>query len=199
MPQVYSSDMLLRLCPECRRHVTALEHACPFCGTRLSAAPARPPTSAARLGRAAVFAGATALAGTACWTDAKTPRTTPIEDKKPVETKLAAPPPGTIRGVIRNGANGAPLPGVSVTIEMDGGPRYATSNQQGIYEFTGLPPGSYEVEWHSGNPRESPQLTEVTLGQDAGAIADINVYFPEPDTGPCCKPYGAPPARRRIV
>jgi hypothetical protein len=154
--------------------------------------------TASRLGRAAIFAGAT-IVGTACWTDAKTGPTTPVEDKKPVETKLTTPPPGTIRGVIRNGDNGAPLPGVSVMLRIGGTDYFATSNQQGVYEFTNLPPGTYDVEWASGDPRERPQAVRVTLGGDAGALADLKVFFPPPDTGPCCKPYGAPPARRRIV
>ena len=28
---------------------------------------------------------------------------------------------------------------------------------------------------------------------------DLVVPYEEPDRGPCCKPYGAPPARRRVV
>jgi hypothetical protein len=154
--------------------------------------------SAGRLGRAAIFAGAT-LAGSACWTDAKTASTTPIEHKQ-VDGKPSTPGPGTIRGVLRSADNGQPLPGLSVTITLaDGNTIYATSNDKGEYEFTKLPPGEYVVEYPSENPRQPPQGIRVTLPEGAGVYADIKVLLPQPDRGPCCKPYGAPPARRRIV
>jgi hypothetical protein len=143
-----------------------------------------------------VFAGAT-LAG--CWTDAKPAQTTPVEHKT-VDTKPMTPPPGTIRGVIRNQDTGAPLPGLSLTIYVtDATPIYATSNAAGEYEFKNLPPGVYTIEYHGDNDRSPPQGIRVKLGADAGALADVHVLLPAPDRGPCCKPYGAPPARRRIV
>lgn len=157
--------------------------------------------AATRLGRAAVFAGAT-IVGTmtaGCWTGANK-QTTPIEERRVETPPLMAPPPGTIRGVVRNGANGEPLAGQSLTIQLpDGNQLYATSNPQGVYEFSKLPPGPYTIEYRSGHPRQGPQSVEVTLGAETGALADVTVFFPAPDRGPCCKPYGAPPARRRIV
>jgi hypothetical protein len=191
--------MLLRECPRCRRHVSVRELECPFCDVTLGGSSTSVRVAVAgRLSRAAVFAGAT-LAGTACWTDANTPRTTPIEHKT-VDAKPTPPPPGTIRGVIRNAGTGEPLPGMSLMIALrDGNTVYATSNQQGQYEFTNLPPGEYLVEYELGNPRERPHGIKVTLGGDAGTLADVRVVLPAPDRGPCCKPYGAPPARRRLV
>ena len=140
-----------------------------------------------------MFAGAT-LAG--CWTDAKPAQTTPIEHK----TVDSQAPRGTIRGVIRNQDTGAPLPGLSLTIYVtDEKPIYATSNAAGEYEFKNLPPGQYAVMFQSGNPNETPQGTPVKLEDDAGATADVFIDLTVPDRVPCCKPYGAPPARRRIV
>jgi hypothetical protein len=154
--------------------------------------------SAGRLGRAAIFAGAT-LAGTACWTEAKTASTTPIEHKQ-LDGKPATPPPGTIRGLLLNAETGQPLAGLSLVIFLrDGNPVYATSNDKGEYEFAKLPPGEYTVEYPSDDDREPPQGIKVRLGESAGAYADVKVLLPQPDRGPCCKPYGAPPARRRIV
>jgi hypothetical protein len=190
--------MLLRGCSHCRRHVDVGEIKCPFCDVTLAgSSTSRPVAAAGRLGRAAVFAGAT-IAGTACWTDAKTPTTTPIEHKQ-VDGTPATPPPGTIRGVIRSSETGEPLPGLSLTIRInDSEPIYATSNQAGEYEFTKLPPGEYTIEYERGD-RQPPQGIKVKLGADAGTLADVRVLLPQPDRGPCCKPYGAPPARRRVV
>jgi hypothetical protein len=190
--------MLLRLCARCRRHVDVSEVECPFCDVTLAASsPSRPLVTAGRLGRAAVFAGAT-LASTACWTDAKTP-TTPI-DHKQSDAKPTTPPPGTIRGVIRNAETGEALAGMSLMIRLsDDNTIYATSNDKGEYEFNKLPPGKYLVEYELGNPRERPHGVSVTLGEDTGVTANVTVLFPAPDRGPCCKPYGAPPARRRVV
>jgi hypothetical protein len=140
-----------------------------------------------------VFAGAT-LAG--CWTDAKPAQTTTLEHKQ-VD---AQPSRGTIRGVIRNQETGAPLPGLSLTIYVtDATPIYATSNAAGEYEFKNLPPGEYTIEYQGDDDRSPPQGIRVKLGDDVGALADVHVLLPAPDRGPCCKPYGAPPARRRIV
>lgn len=56
----------LQPCPACRRHILSNVGECPFCGStvRLEASP--PLQRAGRLTRAAIFAGATALAATAC-------------------------------------------------------------------------------------------------------------------------------------
>ena len=62
------------------------------------------------------------------------------------------------------------------------------------------PPGSYQVVFEiANNPHQGPNATYVEVKADAIVQADGTI-FPQPvDTGPCCKPYGAPPARRRIV
>ncbi|HEY5952293.1 MAG TPA: carboxypeptidase-like regulatory domain-containing protein [Kofleriaceae bacterium] len=143
-----------------------------------------------------MFAGATLASG--CWTDAKTPATT--IDHKQIDTTPAVIPAGTIRGRVVNTATGEPLRGVSVEIRLPSGDIvYATSNQQGEFEFKNLAPGKYTVEYLSGDPREPPQGRSVTLAEGTGSYVDVPIAFPEPDRGPCCKPYGAPPARRRIV
>lgn len=156
--------------------------------------------TAGRLSRAAVFAGAT-LAG-ACWTSSSPQQTTPIEEKQgPVEAKPSAVAPGEIRGVVRNGASGAALAGFRVLLRSNetGASQQGLTDQNGEYVFSGLPAGSYVVSYQPNHPRQGPTEVSVTLAADAGQRADIAVYFPEPDRGPCCKPYGAPPARRRIV
>lgn len=152
-----------------------------------------------RLGRAAVFAGAT-LAGTACWTDKPAPRTTPIEHSRRVDDKTSALAPGTIHGVIRDARTGQPLPGFPVMLRSGGAvTQSTTSNQYGEFVFTGLTPGDYVLEHQPNNPHQGPSQIDVSLSVDAGQQVDLPVYQPEPDRGACCKPYGAPPARRRLV
>jgi len=189
--------MRLRPCEQCRRHVTVSESRCPFCGDVLALDGPGLVVPLGRLSRAAVFAGAT-LAG-ACWTSSSAPRETPIEHEL-VETKPSPPTPGTIRGVVRNGANGQPLPGFTIILQLDSGEiRYATSDQQGVYTFVNVAPGTYALSYQTNTRQGLAVSGQVTLGADAGAQQDVSVTFPEPDRGPCCKPYGAPPARRRIV
>jgi hypothetical protein len=158
--------------------------------------------SPGRLGRAAVFAGAT-LAGTACWTDAPAPRTTPVDTRHHDDwaAKHDDLAPGTIRGTLRNGASGQPLPGYPVTVRSRDGQTVqdAVTDQYGAFVFTGLMPGEYTVMHQPNNPHHSVSQIQVTLSVDAGQRVDLPVYVPPPDRGPCCKPYGAPPARRRIV
>ena len=149
-----------------------------------------------------MFAGAT-LAGSACWTDTPAPRTTPVETNRKNEwaAKHDELAPGTIRGTLRNGANGQPLPGFPVTLRSRDGQttQQAMSDQYGAFVFTGLLPGEYILMHQPNNPRQSASEIQVTLSVDAGQRVDLPIYLPPPDTGPCCKPYGAPPARRRIV
>ena len=194
--RVYSGDMLLRVCVQCRRHVGVSESACPFCRAELVAARPRPTFAAARLGRAAIFAGATVAS--ACWTSSSGSHDTTVENK-PVDTKTGPIAPGTIRGSVLN-QNRAYVPNFPVTLQSESGAEmHTTTDAHGEFEFRGLEPGNYTVFYQPNNPRQTPAMTAVTLHPEQGERADLVIY-PEPvDRGPCCKPYGAPPARRRIV
>lgn len=191
--------MGLRPCGQCRRHVRASEVSCPFCRAELAPAPPRAAGVGGRLGRAAVFAGAT-VAGSACWSQAQPqPRDHTVE-RDTVDVKPGPLAAGTIRGFVRDGATGRVLPSFEVTLMgPDGSIAYAISDRYGEYVFANLPPGEYIVQYPAPHPRQSPLEMPVTLGTDKGQHADLTVYLPEPDRGPCCKPYGAPPARRRVV
>ena len=60
---------------------------------------------------------------------------------------VSAQQTGTLSGVVHD-AQGAMLPGVTITIEspaMPGGARQAVSGESGAYPFTSLPPGLYTV------------------------------------------------------
>jgi hypothetical protein len=191
-------------CSACRRHVSRTDAVCPFCGARTTRA--RPaPSYAGRLSRAAVFAGAVACSQTPA---PKPPPPTPIE------YPFALPPaPATGRaslsGVVREG--GYRMAGITVRLENnDDGARLDTrTNDKGEFQFLDLAPGVYVVVpdpgYHNPRPQDGPvmqQAVQVQLAADMNERRDLSVAKPlpyTPDTGPCCKPYGAPPARRRIV
>lgn len=198
--RVYSGVMQLHVCVQCRRHVDVNERTCPFCRAELAIPAPRVALPVARLSRATVFAGA-ALAG-ACWTSSA-PRTTTVEDKTHERVEEPTPKPvapGTIRGVLRDLTTRAVLANTPVTLHTDDGmQRRSVTDDRGEYVFTDLPPGTYIIAYDPMHPRQSPTLIQVTLADGVGQRADLEVYVPSSDPGPCCKPYGAPPARRRVV
>jgi hypothetical protein len=183
---------------QCHRHVAAAEIFCPFCSAELAPSTPRHSVAAARLGRAAIFAGATVAS--ACWTGPQAnPDTTVHRQQQQVEAKAATIPPGTIRGVVRDDS-GAYRPQYPVMLQDEHGKTLnATTDANGEFEFRGLATGNYTVYAQPTSPRGAPTQTFVTLQPEHGERADLAIYPPPVDRGPCCKPYGAPPARRRIV
>ena len=199
--------MQLRPCAQCRRHVDLTETACPFCHAALEPVAPRSVHVAGRLSRAAVFAGATltsaALTG-ACWTGSAPPTTTPVDDTQtqgPVEANPAAIPAGTIRGVVRNHATAAPVIGVRVMLRADatGALMQGLTDEHGEYVFSGLAPGSYTITNQPNHPRQAPVQISVELPADTGARGDFAIAVPAPNHSNIPMPYGAPPARRRVV
>jgi hypothetical protein len=139
--------------------------------------------------------------------DAPPPPAPPPADAAPVAPPVATAT-ATIRGVVRT-TRGVPIPGVRVHAQ---GPDRATSDartdQAGTFTLRDLAAGVYRVtfEWEHGvsNPRHVPPREQRLIKVVAGGTEDVVVRFEEPapvpiDPGPCCKPYGAPPARRRVV
>ena len=195
----------LRPCPACRRHV-ADEVACPFCGaTRAPAAPHRIP--AGRLSRAAVFASAT-LAG--CWSGSPGPKQVDhqaVEPPDPADHHDATPvdhgPPsaagtGRVEGMISD-ARG-PVVGIEVTLDAEGGPRTTRTDARGRYAFHDVAVGSATIEVRtSSNPRHSPMMAGVTVTDGGVAVSNLVVSYPGANPSNIPMPYGAPPARRRVV
>jgi len=104
-----------------------------------------------------------------------------------------------VRGTLRDHRR---LPVANLTLTLAG--RVVKTDAQGNFKFDEVPAGQQMIELQvSNNPRETPEyrLVEVV----AGKVVRIVVALPPPppppppDRGPCCKPYGAPPARRRVV
>jgi len=201
---VYHRGML-RPCPGCRRHVAA-EPACPFCGVKLP--PLEPPraTVHGRFSRAAVFAGAT-LAG--CWTGKGDAPVAPVEHRDtPIDqphTDVPKDPtvvrtPGTIEGIVTNQATGLPIAGAVIELQSHATnkSRSAVTDGNGHYAFLDVEPGDYDlIGMRSNNPRRAPQQSALTVGDGAQLHRDLKLYIQPVSNIPM--PYGAPPARRRVV
>lgn len=162
---------------------------------------------AAKLTRAAVFAGAAACATTSA---SKPPPPPP----PPVEYPFALPPAPTegkasLSGVVRENGHRAANMRVYVRNLDTNAHQEMVTNDKGEYHFADLEPGMWEVVpvpgYRGGRPQDGPVMqTGITaeLAANANERRDLDVIPPPaytPDTGPCCKPYGAPPARRRVV
>ena len=187
--------MTLSPCPQCRRHVAITESTCPFCAAPLAAS-AAPETIYGRWSRAAVFAG---LAG--CYTSNPPPQNPP--PPPPDQQQTFAQPPassGVITGVVTDGS--APRPGVAIRVEGGGlqQPIETRTDGNGRYQVGNLAPGTYRVTFGQANhPRQRPPQRTVQVA-DGSVQVDVTIA-PQPvyDPSNVPKPYGAPPARRRIV
>jgi len=186
---------MMRPCPACSRHVR--DATCPFCGAAVPAA-ARS-VFAGPVTRAAVFS---ALAG--CWTGS-TPaeqQTTVVDHHHEEQTKPQPPASGTIEGTVIDSNSGVPVAYAQVTLVEKN--QVAQTDAQGHYKLEGVAPGTYtlRVTAAANNPHQGGAVAQanVTLG-DTGARADVQIAMPiyryNPNQAPM--PYGAPPARRRIV
>lgn len=163
--------------------------------------------SPSQLTRAAIFA--TALASPACWTGNASVAPNDVETKhgapNDVGTKqvVADPPTDPDMGnvvlvVVAN--KSTPISGRSVYLRGSGQPpREGRTDGSGVVTFLKLPPGNYSYETHDGHPRHGPEVGSVvvTAGQTARATIDVYVQPYNPHATPM--PYGAPPARRRMV
>ena len=195
----------MRPCPACRRHVRD-ERACPFCGAAV--APAAPRgLFAGPVTRAAVFS---ALAG--CWTGS-TPaeQTTTVEHKTETHEHERKPPPppttaGTVEGTVIDSNTGSGVTYAEVRLLDASGQVVGTASTDGAgrYRFDNIAPGPYTVHVlaRGNNPRAggASVAAKVVVG-DQGAHADLQVAIPvyryNPTNTPM--PYGAPPARKRVV
>ncbi len=205
-------------CAACRRHFDVRASACPFCATARASDAVTFVTRAGRLSRAAVFVGAAA-----CYTSTNAPppsTVTPTPASSTPDTgaqaRWDAEPPGTppnpayapaprpdratllIRVV---DASSRVFPGVMIDII---GPetRRVTSGAGGIALVENLLPGTYRVAIVL--PPGQPPLA-ATTSLAAGAVQPMATLgeapraIATPVDNACCKPYGAPPARRRVV
>jgi hypothetical protein len=114
-----------------------------------------------------------------------------------------------VSGVVR--LDGHRKSGIPVELKLEDGDKtlQAFTNAKGEYVFLDVAPGKYvlmpEPGYENPRPQDGPVLqmaVPVDLAPNANERRDLSLVGPMPyvrDTGPCCKPYGAPPARRRVV
>jgi hypothetical protein len=214
------NDRPLAPCPACRRHV-ADESACPFCGTPLTITPTIRPTLPGRFSRAAVFAGAT-LVG--CSSGSSSNEPAPPPPAPPVARSDAPPPPPPLpdaptraRVVGRKLTfSGRPLKNSEVAlVDPDAatgagegsaaappvlgsagsastpGRRVALTDSEGNFAFEDIEPGDYLLE--------SPGAQHAIHLETGTNHVDFVMPKPPEVHHPINMPYGAPPARYRIV
>ena len=119
---------------------------------------------------------------------------------------FAEPPPpvakSRIEGVITDTATGQPRANVVVYLgsSKPNAPQpmaTATTDAAGRYVFNNLEPGDYVISILQRNPRTGPQRVMVQLGANDTQTANGTYTDYIPSNIPT--PYGAPPARSRIV
>jgi hypothetical protein len=174
-------------CPACRRHVASRDVVCRFCTSPIVPAPRR---IRGTTSRATIFAAA--VLGSGCWTGSKT------EPQPPLRDRADRLPAGSIRGVVRDNDTHKPLAGYAVGVMLPDGKQISTrTNARGEYSLDDLPAGRYEVQYWPANQARPRFGVSVTLDGSVGQLVDLPVYKVI-ETLPAT-PYGAPPARRRIV
>lgn len=106
---------------------------------------------------------------------------------------------GQVKGrVVLHDGRPAAMASVSLYGEQlpaqDGGMHYVNiqADASGNFHFNNVPPGEYEI---SPGAYAKRQRVEVRAGQ----ATMLTLELPKLDPSQTAKPYGAPPARRRIV
>jgi hypothetical protein len=142
--------------------------------------------------RAAVLA--TAVLASGC--GSKPPPTqTLVETPAP----LPKPPSDTIRLLVLDANYNRPLVGFQIRLEGPSGDaeeRHVRSDGNGYVVFDKLPPGTYRFFREDQQFSDEPLVTLVLDGTE-GKHVDVSITGHVDST--CCPPYGAPPARRRLV
>ncbi|MET0650667.1 MAG: TonB-dependent receptor [Pyrinomonadaceae bacterium] len=90
---------------------------------------------------------------------------------------------GQITGRVTD-PNGAVVPGAAVTVKSveTGAERAATSDAEGVYTFTNLQPGRYDVTVQAQNFAKSAQRVQVTVGSKASVETQLSVTAIEGET-----------------
>jgi hypothetical protein len=209
---------MLQPCTQCNRHIVDTEVECPFCGAPNEARPRGTSLLEGRLSRAAVFA---AVLAPACVVNDPPPQQYPQQQYQqqppppPPDQTYAQPPPND---------QGPPPPpddppppvadtaGVHVVVRWNNGNPYvgpiqlhgpakrmANTDANGEVVVRDLPPGTYQVIVPNNHPRRAPTTQTVVLRNDAVQRVTLTPIMPVYDRSNIPKPYGAPPARKRVV
>jgi len=186
--------MSLVPCPSCNRHIRTGEHACPFCGSAISASIAAKaiPGATQRLSRAAAFAFTATLAMTHCGPGTTPPAAdaaadadggvAPLYGAPADATPDTAPTPDATADAARDDGGPVPLYGApaDVTVPQDNGP-----GDGGVAPLYGAPT----------DVGPTPDVQD----RDNGGVAPLYGAVPAPDAGDDASDgsigvrYGAPP------
>jgi carboxypeptidase family protein len=89
--------------------------------------------------------------------------------------------PGTISGRVTSAATGSGLGNVNISVEQFGGgeffTHFTTTDPNGEYTITGLPPGQYSISFSSNESGYIPQGTTTTVTE--GAVDTVNAALRE--------------------
>jgi hypothetical protein len=173
-------------CTVCRRHVSVAATACPFCAAAMPAQRARRFAPRGRITRAAVFSAA--LVGCETKQAAPTPAPAPqqqgsddleklLDDDHHIADRPTPPPTdAAVAGDATQLATGAIDAGVPADAGVDEAALAAKREKQ---------------QREKRRQREERERIQREL--------DAQKVLPDPDLHINAKPYGAPPARRRVV
>lgn len=126
------------------------------------------------------------------------PPTSP-PDAAPIDSPVTSTGTGSVQGVVTNDS-GARMPGIHVELVRTGARLATITDAAGRYVFQDVPAGNARIEVRvSDNPRQGPLIQEVTVVASTVAISNVTVISPRPNRTNVKMPYGAPPARQRLV
>jgi uncharacterized protein YfaS (alpha-2-macroglobulin family) len=108
---------------------------------------------------------------------------------------------GHLEGTLTDLGRGTPVANMQIQlVRNDGKQLSTTTDQTGHYVFDDVEPGDYRIEWDiNNNPRHSPRVLRTTIAAGAQVTLDLTVSYPTYQQHTVPMPYGAPPARNRIV
>lgn len=116
------------------------------------------------------------------------------------------PPPaagmGTVIITVVDSNTGNAVPGRFVRlVASQAGPanQQVATDANGNATFANLPPGTYQAQYHDGNPHHSPSSLTVRVDADEISQQTMTIFVPTYNSHSVPMPYGAPPARRRVV
>ena len=181
----------LRPCPACKRHVAVREITCPFCAIALAPGRAQFVMPRGRITRAAIFSAALV----ACeGKQAETPKTTPAQTGSAAASDDLEKLLDGDQGVVQRGmpmvAAPADAAAMMIAATIDAGVPDAGIDQQALAERKrqqALAQRKRLLEERKRRELERQRIEQERLDRQ---MRDMHQH---------AKPYGAPPARKRVV
>ena len=148
------------------------------------------------MSRAAVFAGLTA-----CWAGHDAPKQMTHDPVTPPVSDAASAAEGDVaalHGAVIDAQTRAPLANVTVELyNADARVAATTTDATGRFAFDDVAPNDYQLVARYSSADGAGSAQQPVMVRDRPVQLDITLYVHE--RVPVAKPYGAPPARRRMV